>query len=84
MQMYRHGNGRHTHVLVNVHKSLYLIYTFTLQTMDHLKVLLEQSRVNYTERRFLTEQGVAGLGDEIFVSLHTIYSVMEICSLSFL
>ena len=38
------------------------------QTMDHLKQLLLTINVTYTERTFESEDGIAALGSEPFVS----------------
>ena len=39
-----------------------------MQTLDLLKVLLDRDGVEYNERKFSTDDGISGLGDNPFVS----------------
>ena len=39
-----------------------------MQTMSHLKQMLDTINVTYHERMFESEDGIAGLGSEPFVS----------------
>ena len=40
-----------------------------MQTMDRLEQMLQDSEIEYTEKIFKTEDGIGGIGDQIFVSL---------------
>lgn len=40
-----------------------------VQTLESLKVLLDRDGVEYSTKTFDTDDGIAGLGDEPFVSL---------------
>ena len=38
------------------------------QTMDQLKILLNEEGINFTDTTFNTEDGIRGLGEQPFVS----------------
>ena len=44
------------------------MFHFVAQTMRHLKGMLDTINVTYEERIFESEDGIAGLGHELFVS----------------
>ncbi len=43
-------------------------YTFSKQAMEKLKELLDAAKVTYSERLFGSQESVAELGNNIFVS----------------
>ena len=45
------------------------IIILLIQTMDRLEQMLQDSEIEYTEKIFKTEDGIGGIGDQIFVSL---------------
>ena len=51
-----------------------LLINATLQTMDRLKKALENSNIEFTEKRFDTAKGVESLGDNPFVSYIAVMS----------
>ena len=46
-----------------------IIIIVLTQTMDRLEQMLQDSEIEYTEKIFKTEDGIGGIGDQIFVSL---------------
>ena len=44
------------------------VILFSTQTMDRLKQLLDKNNFTYTEKTFESEEDIAGLGSEPFVS----------------
>ena len=47
------------------------ITVIILQTIIQLKELLKKGNITFDERVFETDVGIAGLGDEPFVSTHS-------------
>ena len=60
-------------------------FHFVTQTMSHLKQMLDTIDVTYNERMFESEDGIAGLGSEPFVSdyitlsYHALIIMLDIC-----
>ena len=49
----------------------YFNSSLTLQTVERLKGLLDQAGVNYTQRSFRTDIGIADLGQSPFETVST-------------
>ena len=55
-------------ITVNVSYPTLSMYNEYVQTYGRLKELLDRDNIEYDERKFETEDGIAGLGERTFVS----------------